>query len=58
MTFPKFHYVSYRLSGIPPWQAVKRVERKKRKAYRQNDLNGKINGDTFNEYDDYKTRLS
>lgn len=57
MTFPKFHYVSYRLSSIPPWQAVKEGWTEKREDYRQNDLNGKINVDTFNEYDVYKIRL-
>ena len=36
---------------------IKRVERKKREAYRENDVNSKINGDTSDKYDDYKIRV-
>ena len=31
---------------------VKRVERKKREEYRENDLNSKVNGNAFDEYND------
>ena len=33
---------------------INRVERKKREESRGNDLNSKINGDTFDEYVDYE----
>ena len=36
---------------------VKRVERKKREAYRENDVNSKIKGDTSDKHDDYKIRV-
>ena len=36
---------------------IKRVERKKREAYRENDVNSKIKGDTSDKYDDYKIRV-
>lgn len=36
---------------------IKRVERKRREESRKNDLNSKINGDTFAEYGDYEIRM-
>lgn len=36
---------------------IKRAERKRREESRKNDLNSKINGDTFAEYGDYEIRM-
>lgn len=36
---------------------IKKVERKKREESGENDLNGKINGNTFKESDDYEVRV-
>ena len=36
---------------------IKRVGRKRREESRENDLNSKINGNTFDEYDNYEVEV-